>query len=459
MDRRARIASKRRHIRDRKQDLLRRVGHMEDEELRWIIRVLADCLPASQRAECLGPYDERWSLEERRRVAARFVRRYTKLALAAVRRSHALPGDALAALTDEDLQTMPLAAKWRRIAREPAGLSPDQLRRELARLFLCKSYDLFHDAGLSEALVEYPAYHRVRDALETVPDSVVTELVRAVFEEAGHFRSDLPGEVETALSRVRDVLSRRLGVTIPPDQLFAGQMARLPLDRPDQVTETCAEQRVGPRWALPGGDLSVALLVVADLMTDREVEGHLLPLRRQFRSFAEVPGPELRALLPRIWTLVGDRRITDFAERYRSGRMLAEPRVPAEVWALLSSSERLVLLERDNRAMEFGQALRHAAKILFSFEYERLYDAGFHVDLLRSPRYHEVVRRLTGAGGTREARRLAVLTGTLTRDMLDLESLAPEARNARLQEIRALIAAALDLPDALTYSARREGRA
>ncbi len=432
---------------------------MDDEELRWTVRVLADCLSASQRAECLGPYDERWPLEKRRHVAMGFIRRYTTLALAALQRSHALPGSALASLTDEDLQSMPLADKWRRIALDPTGLSPDQLRRELARLFLCKSYDLFHDAGLSEAAVEYPAYHRVRDVLESAPDAVVTHLVRVVVRETAHLCSDIPRKVESALVRIRDTLGRRLGVAVPPHQLFVGQMARLPLDRPDRLPKPVPPRRTGPRWDIPSVDLSIALLVVADLMTEREAEEHLLPLRRQFRSFIDVPGPELRALLSRIWTLVGDRRLTDFAERYRSGRMVADATVPVEVWARLSSSERLAILERDNRAMEFGQAVRHAAKIFFSFEYDRLFDAGFHVDLLRSPRYHDVVRRLTGSAGTQEARRLAVLTEALTRHMLDLESLAPEARGTRLQEIRALIAAALDLPDALTYAARREGRA
>lgn len=459
MDRRARIASKRRHIQQRERDLLRRVVQMDDEELRWTVRVFADCLSRLQRTECLGPYDERWPLDKRRRVTTGFVRRYTRLALAALERSGAVRDSGLASLTDEDLQGMSLADKWHRIVKDPTGLTPDQLQRELARLFMCKSYDLFHDAGLSEAAVEYPTYHRVRDALEMQSDVVVASLVRAVVREATHLRSRNPPETEAALRRIRDAISRRLGLTVPPEHLFAGQMTRLPLERPDQLAEPESSRRTRPLWEIPGGDLSLALLVVADLMTQREVEEHLLPLRRHFRSFADIPGPELRALLSRIWTLLGDRRITDFAERYRSGRMVADAKVPPEVWALLPPAERLALLERDNRAMELDQAVRHAAKIFFSFQYERLFDAGFHVDLLRSPRYHAILRRLTRFQETEGTRPLAVLTETLTHHMVELEALAPEARSARLQEIRALIAAALDLPDALTYPAPREGRA
>jgi hypothetical protein len=160
MDHHARIESKRRHVRQRAQDLLERVGRMDDEELRWTVRLFVDCLPPEQRAACLGAYDERWPIEERRAFVAAFVPRYTALALAALDRAEAAGADSLASLTDEDLQGMSLAEKWALLAQGPDGCRSDQLRRELARLFMCKSYDLFHDAGLSEAAVEYPAYHR-----------------------------------------------------------------------------------------------------------------------------------------------------------------------------------------------------------------------------------------------------------------------------------------------------------
>ncbi len=459
MDRDTRIVAKRRYIRQREQDLLSRIVRMDDEELRWTVRVLADCLAPQQRMECLGPYDERWPIDQRRRLVASFIQRYTQLSLEALERAAAARPDRLAALTDEDLQGMSLAEKWLRVADEPTGLRPDQLRRELARLFMCRSHDLFHDAGLSEAAVEYPAYQRIRDALEGQPDAAIVDLVGAVVDQAAHLRSRVPPEVETALRHIRDAIGRRVGVAIPTDRLFAGQMSRLPLDHADQSAEPTPAERVRALWEMPGVDLSTAFLMVADLMTEREVEEHLLPLRRQFRSIAEVPGPELRALLGGIWTLLGDRRLTDFAERYRAGRMVAEPKVAPEIWSALSQPERLAILERDNRTMDVGQAARHLAKIFFSFEYDTLFDALFHVDLLRSPRYQQVVRRLTACESGAEARRLAVLNSAVTRQMLELESLEPETRRTRLQEIRTLIAATLDLPDDLTYPVRREGRA
>lgn len=459
MDRDTRTAAKRRYIRQREQDLLSRLVRMDDEELRWTVRVFADCLAPRQRAECLGAYDERWPIDQRRPLVASFIRRYTQLALDALEHAAASPPEGLAALTEEDLQGMSLAEKWQRVAGDPAGLRSDRLRRELARLFMCKSYDLFHDAGLSEAAVEYPAYQRVRDALEGQPDAAIAELLSVVVGQTPRLLSRVPSDVDAALRRIRDAIGQRLGVSIPADRLFAGQMSRWPIDHAEQSAESASAEKTRALWQMPGVDLSTAFLMVADLMTEREVEEHLLPLRRQFRSIADVPGPELRALLVRIWTLLGDRRLTDFAERYRSGRMIAERKVAPAVWSALSLPERLAILERDNRAMDVGQAARHLAKIFFSFQYETLSDALFHVDLLRSPRYQQVVRRVTACESGADARRLAVLNGAVTRQMLELEFSAPDARQARLQEIRALIAAALDLPDDLTYPVRREGRA
>jgi hypothetical protein len=459
MDHHARIASKRRHVRQRAQDLLERLDRMDDEELRWTVRLFADCLSPEQRAACLGAYDERWPVEERRAFVAAFVPRYTDLALASLDRAEAAAPGGLASWTDEDLQGTSLAEKWACLAEGPDGLRPDQLRRELARLFMCKSYDLFHDAGLSEAAVEYPAYHRVREALETQSDAVIADLVGLVVGQGAGLRSREPHEVEAALAYIREGLSQRLGIAIPPDRLFAGQMLRLPLDHPDQVVEAATPGPTPAPWDLPGVDLPTAFLVLADLMTQGEVEEYLLPLRRQYRSIAEVPGQELRSLLSRLWGRLGDRRLTDFAERYRSGRMVADRKVAPEVWGLLPQPEQLTILERDNRAMDIGQAARHLVKILFSFQYDTLFDAGFHVALLRSPRYQQLISRLTAGDDAAETRRLAILTQTVTHQMLDLEMMAPDARRTRLQEIRTLIAATLDLPDDLTYPARKEGRA
>ena len=459
VDRQSPIEAKRRHLRQRAQQLLKRVNRMDDEELRWTVRVFVDCLSPKQRMAFLGAYSEHWPVEDRRRFLPVFIQRYTQVALDTLERSAAVRGGGLAALTDEDLQSMSVAEKWSLLADDPGGLSSDQLRRELARLFMCKSFDLLHDTGLSEAAVEYPAYHRIQEALEARADARIAELVQFVVERAARLRSRTPQDVEAALAQIRRTISQRLEIVIPPDRLFAGQMVRLPLEHPDQLSDPTAAETIRALGDLPEVDPSTALLIVADLMTQREVEEHLLPLRRRYRSFAEVPPEELRALLARLWGRLGDRRLTDFAERYRSGRMVAERKVALEVWNLLPREEQLTILERDNRSMDPGQAARHLIKIFFSFQYDTLFDLGFHVGLLRSPRYHSLVRRLAGPEAASETLWVETLTRTVTRQMHNLGALAPEARRAGLQQIRALIAAALDLPGDLTYPAGKEGRA
>ena len=459
MDHPSPIESKRQYLRKRAQELLERVNRMDDEELRWTVRVFADCLPPTPRLACLGAYSEHWPMEERRRFIPSFIQSYTQAALDTLERAGTTRCRGLAALTDEDLQGMSAAEKWALLVADPGGLSIDQLRRELARLFMCKSFDLFHDAGLPEAAVEYPAYHQMREALEARPDAFIVELVERVVQSAERLLSPSPQDVELALARIREAISQRLAIVIPPDRLFAGQMARLPLDDPDLSLECGAAEASRALGDQPEADLPTALLIVTDLMTQREVEEHLLPLQRKYRSIAEVPVAELRTLVARLWGRLGDRRLTDFAERYRSGRMVAERKVASDVWKLLPRDEQLSILERDNRSMDPGQAARHLAKILFSFQYDMLFDVGFHVGLLRSPRYHQLVRRLAGPDARSETLLLETLIRTVTRQMHDLEARPPEARRAGLQEIRAVIAGALDLPDDLTYPTGKEGRA
>jgi hypothetical protein len=453
----SRIESQRRFIQERAQDLLARVAQMDEEELRWTVRMFADCLSPDERAKHLKAYSEHWGVERLREFLPTFIRQYTDVALKDLTTREGGQGTRLADLTEEELQSMSLAEKCYLLAADPAGLRPDQLRRELARLFMCKSFDLFHDTGLSEAAVEFPAYHRVREALEAQPQAAVEALKAEVLARSTHLSEGTPTEVEAALAEIREAISRTLGILIPVDQLFVGQMVKLPLDRPDEVPAVSSPAEEEAPADMPVEDLATAFLVLTDLMSLREWEEYILPLQRQYRSITEIPPEVLRSVLGRLSGQMGDRRITDFAERYRSGRMVAERKMDREVWGLLSFADRLTVLERDNRTMDVAQTARHLAKILFSFQYDMLFDAGFQVDLLRSPRYQRLVNRLLG--GEETGRSVDELTQAVTRKMLELEALPSEARPPRLQEIRALIAAALGLPDDLTYPAAKEGRA
>ncbi|HSD52327.1 MAG TPA: hypothetical protein VLG48_13060 [Candidatus Methylomirabilis sp.] len=457
MDPLSRIESQRRFIQERAQELLARVDQMDEEELRWTVRVFADCLSPDERATHLGTYSEHWNVGQLRHFLPTFIQQYTDIALRDLRAKEGSQGTRLADLTEEELQSMSLAEKCYLLAADPGGLRPDQLRRELARLFMCKSFDLFHDTGLSEAAVEFPAYHRIREGLEAQPQTTVEALKDMILLRSGHLNEGTPDEVEVALAEIREAIGRTLGILIPVDQLFTGQMVLLPLDRPDEAPPAIPPTSEDALGGMPAEDLATTFLVLTDLMSLREWEEYVLPLQRQYRAITEMPPEALRDLLGRLSGRMGDRRITDFAERYRSGRMVAERKVDREIWNLLPLAERQAILERDNRTMDAAQAARHLVKIFFSFQYDMLFDAGFQVDLLRSPRYQRLVNSMIS--GEEAEQPLNELIQTVTRMMLELEGLPPEARPARLQRIRTLIATALGLPDDLTYPAAKEGRA
>lgn len=459
-----RIETQRRFIEQRAEELLERVNQMDEEELRWTVRVFADCLSAGERAAHLGEYSEYWSLEQLRRFVQNFIQQYTELALEDLRSKAATQGTQLAELTNEELQGMSLAKKWNLLVKDPGGLRPDQVRRELARLFMCKSFELFHDVGLSEAVVEFPAYHRVRDALERADDEAVEHLLRMVLGGLTGLNHDNPEEVGAALTAIREAIGETSGIRVSVDQLFVDQMVRLPQEQPNEPLKSAPREVSQAMSGMSAEDLAVTFLVLTDLMSLQEWEEHLLPLQHTYGSLAAIPPGSLRCLLSRLVNRIGDRRITDSVERYRSGRLMVERRVDQGVWKALSFSERLAILEKDNRAMDITQVARHIAKIFFSYHYDVLFDIGFHVDLLRVPGYQDLLNRLIAASpggphGHVAWPQFEELTRSVTRMMLELESLASEARPVRLQEIRSLIAAALDCADGLLYPSSREGRA
>ena len=458
---RSRTDSQRRFVQRRAEQILARVGQMDDEELRWTVRLFADCLTAEQRRTHLGSYSEHWGVDELRRFVPAFIRKYTRLALAEIEAKASAEGARLSDLTEEELQNMALAEKWRMLAEDPGSLRIDQLRRELARLYMCKSYDLFHDPGLGQAVVEYPAYHRIREALEGVPDSIIHDLMRLVLTREAVLSGGNQREIEITLGQLHAAIARALGVSIPADQLFAHQMARLPLDDPDHEADP------GPAGAAilaadqaTADELEAAVLTAADCMRRHEWEEYLLPLRRQYGPVNRTPPEHLRALLGRVASRLAGRGLTDFAERYRSGRMVAERKLDPHIWEMLTSEERLSLLERDNRAMDAAQAARHLVKILFSYTPDALFDADFHRDLLRHPTYQRLVNRLAGMMERgQDDSGLGALTSSVTRMMLELAAASPAEQPGRLQAIRIAIAAALGVEVELTYQGAREGKA
>lgn len=447
MEEHPRIDAQRRYIAERAQTLVARLPDMGDEELRYALRVLADCLVPEEQASLLAGYSEHLPLPQIQAFAERFIPRYTTRALADLEVKRCTPGDRLADLTDEELQSMSAAEKWSLLAADPSGLSLPRLRRELARLFMCGTYDLFHDTGAAEAAVEFPVYHRLQGALAGLPPDVITAIAASILREAEPLAGEDPDRAEAALRMAQSAIGKAAGLPEPLEALFGGQMAKLPLETPDHLPPYIPPELAEGISGMPLPALQSSLRVLCDLMSLEEIQRELGPLQERYASLSAIPREALVKALPPLAARLGDRRLTDFVERYRSGRLWARPGLSPQVWQLLPFGEKLGLLETDNDAMDLAQASRHVCRIFSCPRYELLADTGYHLELLRGQLYPSILDRciLEFARPPHEAR-LRDLTRSVTRLMLEMEEGEEAQRPERLLAIRRQIGEALGLP-------------
>ena len=386
MEEQPRIEPQRQYIERRAEELLERVPFMEDGELRWTVRVLRDCLPPAVQEEMLRDYSEHLELHQMRQIVEGFVPRYTEHALLALEATRFSPGTTLGDLTDEELQAMSAAEKWDLFQRDPAALHPDQVRRELARLFMCLNFDLFHDPGLGEAVVEFSAYLALLDGLRDLSDGAIERLkADALVALQGLDLRDISG-VETALTGLREAIGQAVGLVPPFDHLFGERLDRwpraAPATLPDVVNPEIREAVAGMN--LP--QLQNSLRVLVELMSLDEQGRGLEEVRAGYRSLGDIPGDVLASLLPRLSMRLGDRNICDFALRYRSGRLWAREPINPNIWKLLPFKDKLMLLEMDNEAMDPLQATRQLSRLLLTERYELLFDPAYQVGLTSQDR-------------------------------------------------------------------------
>jgi hypothetical protein len=440
----ARIAPQQRHIERRAEELFERIPFMEDAELRWTVRVLRDCLPPVAQDEMLRAFSEHLELHQMRHVVRGFIPRYTEYALEALEVKRATAGTSLGDLTDEELQAMSAAEKWDLLQRNGSTLHPYQLRRELARLFVCLNFDLFHDPGLGEAAVEFSAYLDVLEGLRGLRDATIEELKdQALAALRGLDLHDVSA-VEAALATLREAIGRAIGLDPPYDHLFGERMERWPrrppADLPDVLNPEIADAVGGMN--LP--QLQSSLRVLVELMSLEEQQRELGPLRSRYRNLGEIPPDALTTLLPRLSMRLGDRNICDFALRYRAGRLWAREPINPNVWKLLPFKDKFMMLEMDNEAMDLLQASRHLSRLLLADRYDRLFDPTYQVGLTNEPTYHRLLDHCMGQ--LRPLDELRSLNREVTRMMLELEEMVPDAeRPVRFLAIREVIGTGLKL--------------
>ena len=442
METHPRIERQRQYIERRAEELLPRVPYMDEAELRWTVRLFRDCLPAAEQQEMLRGYSEYLELHQMRQVVEDFIQSYTEYSLGALEAKRATPGTSLSDLTAEELQSMSAAEKWSLLKAEPSSLSPQQLQRELARLFLCLGYDLFHDTALGEAAVEFNVYLDVLERLAAVPDAAVEALKDEVLAAlSGLDVRDVPA-VEQALKEVRERIGRSLGLTPPFESLFAERMEKWPRTAPAAVADVVNPQIKAAVEGMSLAQLQTSLRVLLELMSLEEQRREIEPLRARYQSLDQIPPDALVGLLPHLSMRLGDRTICDFALRYRSGRLWARETVNPEVWKSLRFQEKLMLLEADNEAMDLLQISRHLSRLLLTERYELLFDPAHQVGLTYQPMYRRAVDRCMTELGDR----LGHLNRQVTRMLLELEDLVSEGeRAARFARIRETIGAGVTL--------------
>lgn len=415
---------------------------MDDAELRWTVRVLRDCLPPAELTETLQEYSEHLELNQMRQVVQAFIPRYTAYALEALETKRSTPGTSLSDLTDEELQSMSATEKWALLKAEPSALSPYQVRRELARLFMCLNFDLFHDPGLGEAAVEFSVYLDLVEKLAVVSDATVEDLKeRAIAAMRGLDHRNV-SQVEAALTALREAIGRSVGLTPPFDHFFSERMERWPRTAPADLRNIVNPEIKAAVEGMSPQQLRTSLRVLLELMSLEEQQRELGPLKVAYAALDEIPAEALTTLLPRLTMRLGDRNICDFALRYRSGRFWARERIDPKVWKLLPFQEKFMLLEGDNETMDLLQRSRHLTRLLLTERYELLFDPAYQVGLMYEPVYHRVLERCLEEA--KDLTRLKSLTREVTRMMLELEELVPdEARPDRFLSIREVVGTGL----------------
>jgi hypothetical protein len=437
-----RIESQRRYIERRADELLERIPFMGDAELRWTVRVFRDCLSTAAQEEMLRDYSEYLELHQMRQVVKSFIPRYTDHALEELEAKRFTTATSLRDMTDEELQAMSAAEKWRLLADDPNSLDPHQVRRELARLFVCHNFDLFHDPGLGEAAVEFNLYLDLLEQLRRVHEKEIEGLKhRAVTALRGLDHRDVSA-VEAALTTLREAIGRSVGFIPPFDHLLSERLERWPRTAP---TELRAVVNPEIRAAVEGMNLEqlrTSLRVLVELMNLEEQGRELAPLQAAYRSLDEIPREALTSLLPHLSMRLGDRNICDFALRYRSGRLWARERVNPDAWKLLPLQDKFGVLEADNDAMDHLQVARHLARLLLTERYELLFDPAYQVGLTHEPIYRRILAHCMRE--VSDPAQLKRLNRQVTRMMLELEEIPPDGdKPARLRDIREAIRSGL----------------
>jgi len=425
---------------------------MGPDEMRWLVRYLADALTEERWRTLLAGYHESLPSDRMRQFLERFIPECTQLGILNLHAKRDAEAESLQSLTDTDLQSMSAMEKWQMMAREPRGLDPHRTARELARLVFCLQPDLLHDAMLPRAAIEFPLYFRLQEALTQLPASEIYRLADVAAASVPVVERLPAAEAAESLASLRQKIAQTAGFTAPVQELLGASMDQLPREffpasSQEEIPEDRLAQRLRQLEKLSLRDLRLSLQVQTDQLGLREFQELLDPYRSQYPSVGHMPVEALRRLVATLDIHLDDRGLCDFIQRYRTGKFLVMPPITGEVWNLLPHEDRLQSLERDNDVMDVAQMARHLAKILFSHEYQMLDNTESQIAIVISPLYQNLVQRLTRLGEENGEPRIVALNRTVTGRVLAMEESPREGRAEKLDQVRRLIGETLGLSE------------
>ena len=337
MDKGPRIEQMRRYIRSREEELLSKLEEMSEDQLRWTVRLFADCLDETSRTLCLEDYSEYLPFERIQTYVASFIPQYTQLALVDLDFKAQVEDSGLNSLTEEELQNMSCAEKWDLLALDEEAHRLPQLRRELARLLFCQSYDLYRDPSLPMAAIEFPGYFEAQESVAMLLPGDLQALKGRILPMTRELEKAPAQAQEGILRAIREEIARAISLDKPLESLFEGAMERIPRGGTEVPEETPPLDTEG----MSREDLQLSVKVLTDFMGLEEMRRELSPLRDRYRSLHETPDPELKDLVRSLGEKLGGRSILSYTDRYRSGRMVTQMSISSEVWVLLPDEQRL----------------------------------------------------------------------------------------------------------------------
>lgn len=431
-----------RRLEDRNGNILANLEKLEEDQLRFTMRIFGDCLDEETRGTMLAGYNEYLTGEELRAFAKGFLPAYSEYAVTELL-TMKKDGERFEPpfLTQEEYQEMAVREKWPRIAAHLDEVTPLQLRREISRMGLLFRPYMLSDPSFNEGVLEFALYFDLLDRLQPLSPEELRRVAREIAPRIDRAVSaKTPAESEPILAEIRGIAANAAGLSADPERLLGPKMERYPRKAPPGYN--LRRLRLTLK-TMSLADLRLTALVHLDLLTTEESRKVVAPFLSRFPSFYQIPGNALRELIVAIAEEVRDRLITDFFDRYSTGRMVMTEPVDFMVWKLMPEEERLLRLREDNDRMDSAMMSRHLARFLHATSPEEPGDPGAQIALLSDDRFisnHGSI--LKNMGGLQEGEGLKRFYDQVTILALRMASRKDPDKKQILDAIRAAIAQA-----------------